>query len=77
MLEPKEQQIASLKQNHHDLEKLFHTQNKSLKQTETNVETKAQSIKTHETKRKKARVNMTKKEHEIQEFVQEDRKTMQ
>ena len=40
-------------------------QNKSLKQMEANVDTKGNSIKTLETKRKKARVNTKKKEHEI------------
>ena len=36
-LEPKEQQIDSLKQNLHDLEKLFDMQAKSLVQMEQNV----------------------------------------
>ena len=76
-LEPKEQQIESLKQNLHDLEKLFHMQNKSLKQMEANVDAKGNSINTLERKRKQARVNTKKKENEIQEFVTDIQKTMQ
>mmetsp|Transcript_42431 Transcript_42431/g.55963 ORF Transcript_42431/g.55963 Transcript_42431/m.55963 type:complete len:119 (+) Transcript_42431:1242-1598(+) len=76
-LEPKEQQIESLKQNLHDLEKLFHMQNKSLKQMEANVDAKGNSIANLERKRKQARVNTKKKEHQIQEFVQDIQKTMQ
>lgn len=42
-LEPKEQQIESLKQNLHDLEKLFDMQAKSLHQMEQNVQGKEDS----------------------------------
>jgi len=76
-LEPKEQQIESLKQNLHDLEKLFHMQNKSLKQMESNVQAKANAIVNLERKRKQAKINTKKKEHEIQEFVMEIQTTMQ
>ncbi len=64
-LEPKEQQIESLKTNLHDLEKLFHMQNKSLKQMKANVEAKKAAIGNLERKRKQAKVQTKRKEQEI------------
>ena len=46
-------------------------QNKSLKQMEVNVEAKKDSIVNLERKRKQAKVNTKKKEHDIQDFVQD------
>lgn len=64
-LEPKEQQIESLKQNLHDLEKLFDMQAKSLFQMDQNVKAKEEARDQLDLKRKKAQVITKKHEHAI------------
>lgn len=76
-LEPKEQQIESLKQNLSDLTRLYEMQMKSLKQMDANVQAKKDAILALDKKLKKAKVTTKNLEHKIQEFVQDIQKTMQ
>lgn len=64
-LEPKEQQIESLKQNLHDLEKLFDMQAKSLQQMDKNVKDKEDARDRLEKQRKRARRVTKRNEHAI------------
>ena len=76
-LEPKEQQIETLKQNLSDLEKVFEMQANSLDLMQGNVKAKKSNIENLEKKLTRAKVTTKRHEQKISSFVLDIQKAMQ